>query len=311
MEVLSVLLTPLVLIFSLPNSASAIVDFVRDHSKYVDGIGAVCDYSLFDFDRYGSVTFGPAEGGREDDKQKPANGKMEQSFVSFKGAHPDWAGDERSQGMLDRLAAFRAAKEAERDGAIAGALQQSLLLQGGRSVMGAAQADDVVFAQQQQQQQGRLPSAVDAQQGGAGAPPGVKQGVWGPLGYVAADAAPAKTRARQSALSVVGASNISHSSSAFPNPMMQRSALLQQSGATFALNRSDGDALNLPSILRSILKQENIDYENDFYWMTRFQQERAVDPVSMERSLSQSMSVFGLHEAAAMRENNFSIYDES
>jgi hypothetical protein len=31
---------------------------------------------------------------------------------------------------------------------------------------------------------------------------------------------------------------------------------------------------NLPSVLMSILKQENIDFENDFYWLNKFQQEK-------------------------------------
>ena len=104
MELLSVLLTPIVLCFSLPTSAQTIVDFVRyvrhinnhlrtdttqivsspvfhylfhrDHSKYVDGVGAVCDFSLFDFDLNGDDQHGAA-----------AKGSMEEShrsvFVPF------------------------------------------------------------------------------------------------------------------------------------------------------------------------------------------------------------------------------------
>ena len=104
MELLSVLLTPIVLCFSLPTSAQTIVDFVRyarlsklsdpssgeiflchqivssptflyflrrDHSKYVDGVGAVCDFSLFDFDLNGDDQHGAA-----------AKGSMEESHRS-------------------------------------------------------------------------------------------------------------------------------------------------------------------------------------------------------------------------------------
>mmetsp|Transcript_32453 Transcript_32453/g.71428 ORF Transcript_32453/g.71428 Transcript_32453/m.71428 type:complete len:241 (+) Transcript_32453:96-818(+) len=42
---------------------------------------------------------------------------------------------------------------------------------------------------------------------------------------------------------------------------------------------------DLPSVLRSILRQENIDYENDFYWLTKFQDEHQRDPAQLERSL--------------------------
>jgi hypothetical protein len=42
---------------------------------------------------------------------------------------------------------------------------------------------------------------------------------------------------------------------------------------------------NLPSVLLSILRQENIDYENDFYWMAQFQADRRRDPVGLEKSI--------------------------
>jgi hypothetical protein len=45
----------------------------------------------------------------------------------------------------------------------------------------------------------------------------------------------------------------------------------------------------MPSILRSVLKQEGIEYENDFYWMSRFNQERARCPEALERSLCHSL----------------------
>jgi hypothetical protein len=48
---------------------------------------------------------------------------------------------------------------------------------------------------------------------------------------------------------------------------------------------------DMPSILRSILKQENIDYQNDFYWMNRFQQDKMRDPEQFEKSMSQSTSI--------------------
>ena len=35
-------------------------------------------------------------------------------------------------------------------------------------------------------------------------------------------------------------------------------------GSLYGEQSSRGD---LPSVLRSVFKQENIDYENDFYWL--------------------------------------------
>ena len=57
---------------------------------------------------------------------------------------------------------------------------------------------------------------------------------------------------------------------------------------------------DMPAILRSILKQENIDYQNDFYWMNRFQQERMRDPETFEKSMEQSTSLLRKHD------NNYS-----
>jgi hypothetical protein len=45
---------------------------------------------------------------------------------------------------------------------------------------------------------------------------------------------------------------------------------------------------DLPSVLLSILKQENIDYENDFYWMAQFHAERRRDPAGVEKSILDS-----------------------
>jgi len=55
-EVLSVLTTPFVLWFALPNCSDKIVDFFREFTVHVDGIGYVCSFAVFDFERPGKVT---------------------------------------------------------------------------------------------------------------------------------------------------------------------------------------------------------------------------------------------------------------
>jgi autophagy-related protein 9 len=125
MEVLSVFLTPLVLCFSLPNCVPEMLAFMSRHTKYLDGVGDVCDYSTFDFDAYGNSEFlSPVEGdpsssdrndvyadrraggdsylGSGADRQMANNmvglkdrnsdGKLEQSYMSFRLANPEWEG---------------------------------------------------------------------------------------------------------------------------------------------------------------------------------------------------------------------------
>jgi len=55
-ELLSVLLTPFILCFSLPRSSAAIIDFFREFTVHVDGIGYVCSFAVFDFKRQGKVS---------------------------------------------------------------------------------------------------------------------------------------------------------------------------------------------------------------------------------------------------------------
>ena len=54
-ELLSVVLTPFILWFSLPNCAPAIIDFFREFSVHVEGRGYVCSFAEFNFERHGNV----------------------------------------------------------------------------------------------------------------------------------------------------------------------------------------------------------------------------------------------------------------
>jgi autophagy-related protein 9 len=54
-ELISVMVTPFILWFSLPDCAPAIIDFFRDFSVHVDGLGYVCSFAVFDFQRHGNV----------------------------------------------------------------------------------------------------------------------------------------------------------------------------------------------------------------------------------------------------------------
>ncbi|KAK9460040.1 autophagy protein Apg9-domain-containing protein [Lipomyces oligophaga] len=50
-EMLSMIITPFVLWFSLPNSADKIIDYFRDCSLYEDGLGYVCVFAVYDFSK--------------------------------------------------------------------------------------------------------------------------------------------------------------------------------------------------------------------------------------------------------------------
>ena len=124
-ELLSVILTPFVLWYSLPPCAPAIVDFFREFSVHVDELGYVCSFAVFDFQRHGNVKvrFHPwrslpfssqltlsqqqfgAPGKAIDEHWQSKEGKMEKSFLNFKAAHPDWTpADPTSSLYLSRIA---------------------------------------------------------------------------------------------------------------------------------------------------------------------------------------------------------------
>ena len=101
-EVLSVVLTPIVLCCSLPPCVPSILGFIQQHTTHQPGLGAILDYSLFPL---------PAErAGDAADNAK--NSKLEQSYLSFQQANPQWKGSAQGQNLISRVTAFRQQKAA-------------------------------------------------------------------------------------------------------------------------------------------------------------------------------------------------------
>ncbi|KAG8794966.1 autophagy protein atg9 [Ceratobasidium sp. 428] len=99
-ELTSVLLTPFILWYSLPPSAEKIVDFFREFTWHVDGLGYVCSSAVFDLKRHGhhagetvegaGAGAGTGLGGSTEERFAGKEGKMEKSFLNFKAANPEW-----------------------------------------------------------------------------------------------------------------------------------------------------------------------------------------------------------------------------
>lgn len=94
-ELCSLVFLPYILYFSLPNSCDKIIDFFRDYSVHVDGIGYVCSFAMFNL---------------EENKDKikagvylsdDANDKMMKSYIhfveSYSGNDNNRTDDERKQ----------------------------------------------------------------------------------------------------------------------------------------------------------------------------------------------------------------------
>lgn len=102
-ELISIIVTPFILLFSLPKCTDGLVEFFREFTVHVDGVGYVCSFALFDFKRHGNRKYG---GGATDKQQWTRQGKMEKSFLSFVGNNPDWTPNDAGSQFLGRLHDF-------------------------------------------------------------------------------------------------------------------------------------------------------------------------------------------------------------
>ncbi|KAL6721183.1 autophagy protein atg9 [Lecanora helva] len=85
-EIISIILTPFILWSSLPTCSNRIVDFFREFTIHVDGLGYVCSFAVFDFKKGGATTAqvdaGPTQDLREDYYATKDN-KMLTSYYNF------------------------------------------------------------------------------------------------------------------------------------------------------------------------------------------------------------------------------------
>lgn len=89
-EILSIIFTPFVLWFSLPQCSERLVDFFREFTVHVDGLGYVCSFALFEFQQsrlpVGASRVAEGTNDRDDlreDYYATKDGKMLASYYSF------------------------------------------------------------------------------------------------------------------------------------------------------------------------------------------------------------------------------------
>ncbi|KAF9985052.1 autophagy protein atg9 [Mortierella antarctica] len=90
LEFMSLVLTPMILWLSLPGCSEKVIDFFREFTVHVDGVGYVCSFAVFDFKRHGNVKYGAPAAATTDERYVSNEGKMEKSFLNFKQNNPDW-----------------------------------------------------------------------------------------------------------------------------------------------------------------------------------------------------------------------------
>ncbi|KAF2267395.1 autophagy-related protein 9 [Lojkania enalia] len=98
-EILSMIVTPFLLIFRLPQCSERIVDFFREFSIHVDGLGVVCSYSMFTFKK-NSDNVPVNLGGRQEDRdlrEDYINAKDNKMLASYYGFLDTYGASGRGQ----------------------------------------------------------------------------------------------------------------------------------------------------------------------------------------------------------------------
>lgn len=91
-ELLSPLLTPLILCVSISGKSQQIVDFFRNFTVELTGVGDVCSYAQMDVRRHGNKRWCQAAvDDTSSDEQQAENGKTELSLLHFSMKNPTWA----------------------------------------------------------------------------------------------------------------------------------------------------------------------------------------------------------------------------
>lgn len=83
-EVMGIITTPLLLLLSLPKCSDEIIDFFREFTIHVDGLGYVCSFAVFDFKK-GALKSKRLEVASDvrDDFYSTKHGKMAASYYGF------------------------------------------------------------------------------------------------------------------------------------------------------------------------------------------------------------------------------------
>lgn len=110
-ELLSPILTPLILIFRLRFKALEIVDFYRNFTVEVVGVGDVCSFAQMDIRQHGSPTWQPdvlledIEESNSNNKPdaKTDGGKTELSLLHFTMTNPKWKPPQESSAFITAL----------------------------------------------------------------------------------------------------------------------------------------------------------------------------------------------------------------
>lgn len=104
-ELISIFVTPYALLFLLPKYVEDMLQFIREFTVHIDGVGNVCSLSVFDFENHGNQNYGSPF--HTCKAMRSCQGKMEKSFLNFQSSYPHWVPDFNGKRFLSILADFQ------------------------------------------------------------------------------------------------------------------------------------------------------------------------------------------------------------
>lgn len=105
-ELVSIFVTPYALLFLLPKYVEDMLQFIREFTVHIDGVGSVCSLSVFDFENHGNQNYGSPFHTHK--AMRSCQGKMEKSFLNFQSSYRHWVPDFNGKRFLSILADFQA-----------------------------------------------------------------------------------------------------------------------------------------------------------------------------------------------------------
>eukprot|EP01103_Thecamoeba_quadrilineata_P014556 TRINITY_DN4368_c0_g1_i1.p1 TRINITY_DN4368_c0_g1~~TRINITY_DN4368_c0_g1_i1.p1 ORF type:complete len:589 (+),score=101.04 TRINITY_DN4368_c0_g1_i1:777-2543(+) len=97
-EIISLLLTPVFLLITLPKRAQQIITFFNECTERVGDNEHVCTYSRFSFNEKEDVA---EKISGDEEENETTHTKMEKSFFYFKELYPEWVPSENGQRLLE------------------------------------------------------------------------------------------------------------------------------------------------------------------------------------------------------------------
>ncbi|XP_065839888.1 autophagy-related protein 9A-like [Oscarella lobularis] len=102
-ELLSPIVTPLLLMFSLRLKAMEIVEFYQKFTVTVPGVGDVCSFAMMDVKKHGNPMWKSDEFTEAQNNEQAENGKTEKSLIAFKAKHPRWRAPQASEDFFSSI----------------------------------------------------------------------------------------------------------------------------------------------------------------------------------------------------------------